>query len=149
VKKCFVVSLFLVLFICLVTISYANLVENIDYSVDFQEKTSDMAAILHINFISIFPDIIQVEEIVKQQLKKYGSLIIKNNKLMSTLKTKRHYKNIIGSAWYINDLDPANPIKIKFKEDLGAYVWLGKTKTIVSFPQYLVFLKNNINKNTK
>jgi hypothetical protein len=144
VKKFSVVSLFLVLVISLVNISYANLVENTDYSVDFQEKTSDMAAILHINFISIFPDVIHAEEIVKQQLKKYGSLIIKNNKLVSTVKTKKRYKNIIGSAWYRNELDPANPIKIKFKEDLGAYVWIGKTQTIVSFPTYMAFLKKNI-----
>jgi hypothetical protein len=146
VKKLFFVSLFLVFFIFLVNISYANLAENIDYSIDFQEKTPDMAAVLHINFISIFPDASQAEEIVKQQLKKYGSLITKNNKLISTVKAEKRYKNIIGSAWYINELDPANPIKIKFQKDLGAYVWIGKTKTIVPFPKYMVFLKKNINK---
>jgi hypothetical protein len=38
-------------------------------------------------------------------------------------------------------MDPENPIKIKFTEDLAAYVWLGKTKSIVPFPDYINFLK--------
>jgi hypothetical protein len=45
----------------------------------------------------------QAEEIVKQQLKKYGNLIIQNCHLISSLKTEKRYKNIIGSAWYINE----------------------------------------------
>jgi hypothetical protein len=149
VKKHFFLSLFLVFLIFPINISYANLVENIDYFVDFQEKTPNMAAILHVNFISIPPDIFQAEEIVKEQLKKYGSLIIKSNKLISTVKAEKRYKNIVGSAWYINELDLANPTKIKFQKDLGAYVWIGKTKTIVPFPKYMTFLKKNINKHTK
>jgi hypothetical protein len=149
VKKYFFIFGFLISFIFLDIISYANLVENIDYSVDFQEKTPDMAAILHINFISVFPDAYQAEEIVNQQLKKYGNLITQNGHLISTVKTEKRYKNIIGSAWYINELDPSNPIKIKFQKDLGAYVWIGKTKTIVPFPKYMAFLKKNINKSSK
>ncbi|MDR2396162.1 MAG: hypothetical protein LBD57_06140 [Endomicrobium sp.] len=148
-KKYFFIVSVLFFFIFWDVISYANLVENIDYSVDFQEKTPNMAAILHINFISVFPDAYQAEEIVKQQLKKYGVLIIQSGHLISTVKKEKRYKNIIGSAWYINELDPTNPTKIKFQKDLGAYVWIGKTKTIVTFPKYMIFLKKNLNKHTK
>jgi hypothetical protein len=144
VKKCFFSFVFFISFIFLVVPSHANLVENTDYYVDFQEKAPNMAAILHINFISVFPDTYQAEEIVKQQLKKYGNLIIQNGHLISSLKTEKRYKNIIGSAWYINELDPANPTKIKFQNDFGAYVWIGKTKTIVTFPKYMIFLKKNL-----
>jgi hypothetical protein len=146
VKKYFFSFVF---FISLVVISYANLVENTDYFVDFQEKAPNMAAILHINFISVFPDVDQAEEIVKQHLKKYGNLITQNGHFISTIKAEKRYKNIIGSAWYVNELDPANPIKIKFQKDLGAYVWIGKTKTTVTFPTYISFLKKNLNKHTK
>jgi hypothetical protein len=149
VKKYFFIVSVLFFFIFWDVISYANFVENIDYSVDFQEKTPNMAAILHINFISVFPDAYQAEEIVKQQLKKYGVLIIQSGHLISTVKKEKRYKNIIGSAWYINELDPANPTKIKFQKDLGAYVWIGKTKTIVTFSKYMIFLKKNLNKHTK
>ncbi|MDR1523402.1 MAG: hypothetical protein LBS29_05590 [Endomicrobium sp.] len=148
-KKYFFIVSVLFFFIFWDVISYANFVENIDYSVDFQEKTPNMAAILHINFISVFPDAYQAEEIVKQQLKKYGVLIIQSGHLISTVKKEKRYKNIIGSAWYINELDPANPTKIKFQKDLGAYVWIGKTKTIVTFSKYMIFLKKNLNKHTK
>jgi hypothetical protein len=139
VKKYFIVFLFSASFMFLIKTCFANLIENTDYFVDFQEQTTNMAAILHVNFISVFPDVDQAEEIVNQQLKKYGNLITQTG----------HYKNIIGSAWYVNELDPANPIKIKFQKDLGAYVWIGKTKTIVTFPRYMAFLKKNLNKHTK
>ncbi|MDR0617493.1 MAG: hypothetical protein LBG23_01790 [Endomicrobium sp.] len=145
-KKYFIVFLFSASFMFVIKTCFANLIENIDYFVDFQEQTINMAAILHINFISVFPDVDQAEEIVKQQLKKYGNLITQNDHFISTIKAEKRYKNIIGSAWYVNELDPANPIKIKFQKDLGAYVWIGKTKTIVTFPKYMAFLKKNLNK---
>ncbi|MDR3125280.1 MAG: hypothetical protein LBU10_05385 [Endomicrobium sp.] len=148
-KKYFIVFLFSASFMFLSNACFANLIENTDYFVDFQEQTTNMAAILHINFISVFPDVDQAEEIVKQQLKKYGNLITQNSHFISTIKAKKRYKNIIGSAWYVNELDPANPIKIKFQKDLGTYVWVGKTKTIVTFPRYMAFLKKNFKKHTQ
>ncbi|MDR3256251.1 MAG: hypothetical protein LBT18_01115 [Endomicrobium sp.] len=120
---------------------FREFVEKIDYFVEFKEKSPEMAAVLHVNFISIPPESKEAEEIVKQQLKIYGNMIVSHNKVFAIVKKKTKYKNIIGSAWYINDIDPANPIKIKFQKDLAAYVWLGKTRKIVTFPNYMYFLK--------
>ncbi|MDR0956671.1 MAG: hypothetical protein LBL77_02260 [Endomicrobium sp.] len=127
------------------TICSRNFVERIDYFVEFQEKTPKMAATLRVNFIN---DVSNPEEIVKNQLKKYGQLLISNKKAFTVVKKEIKYKNIIGSAWYINNIDPKNPIKIKFQKNLGAYVWLGKTRTIVPFPNYISFLKKE-HKNSK
>jgi hypothetical protein len=127
---------------------FRNLVEQIDYFVEFQEKSPEMAAILRVNFISNVSNSEEIEEIVKNQLKKYGQLLITNKKAFTTVKKELRYKNIIGSAWHINEVDPENPIKIKFQKDLGAYVWLGKTRTIVPFPNYISFLKKE-HKNSK
>jgi hypothetical protein len=88
-----------------------------------------MPAVLHVNFIRLIPEPKEAEEIVKQQLKIYGNI------------EKNKCKNIIGSAWHINEGNPANPVKIKFQKDLAAYVWLGKTRKIAAFPDYISFLK--------
>ncbi|MDR1926244.1 MAG: hypothetical protein LBQ13_00960 [Endomicrobium sp.] len=111
-----------------------ELTEKIDYFVEFKEKSPEMAAVLHVNFINFMPESKTAEDIVKQQLKIYG------NRLKSPA------KNIIGSGWYINEADPANPVKIKFQKDLGAYVWIGRIKNIVTFPSYINFLKKARNR---
>jgi hypothetical protein len=105
-----------------------DFIEGVDYVVDFQEKSPKMAAVLHINFKNVMPNTEEAEKIVKMQLKTYGIKL-------------RIRKNIIGSAWYVNNTDPANPIKIKFQQDLSAYVWIGKTKEIVQFTTYINLLK--------
>jgi hypothetical protein len=115
-----------------------DFVEKTDYFVEFQEKSPKMAAVLHVNFTSDIPEPKEAEEIVKQQLKAHGNMLAANKKVAK-------YKNIIGSAWYVNKTYSANPVKIKFQKDLGAYVWLGKTKRIVTFPDYMSFLKRERN----
>ena len=125
---------------------FKNFIEKTDYFVEFHEKSSDMAAILHIKFMSATPEAEEAEKIVKYQLKKYGSILTANRKVITTSKKGVKYKNIIGSAWYVNDTDTANFTKINFKKDLGAYVWLGKTNTIVPFPNYMSFLKKEKSK---
>jgi hypothetical protein len=109
--------------------------------VDFHEKSPEMAATLHVIFAGVVPEPSEAEKIVKQELRIYGNNLIASNKVMRIEKKEKRYKNIIGSAWKTDITDPANPIKIKFTEDLAAYVWLGKTKTIVPFPDYMTFLK--------
>jgi hypothetical protein len=104
--------------------------EKINYSVNFQKKSPEMAAVLHINFTNI-PKLKTVEEILKQQLKIYGYMLISN---------KNTRKNIIGSAWHTNS-NSKNFTKIKFQKDLAAYVWLGKIKQVVTFHDYINFLK--------
>jgi len=127
---------------------FRNLVEKIDYFVEFQEKPPEMAAILHVNFTTDIPEPKEAEEIVKQQLKIYGNKLVVQKKALVKTKKGIKYKNIIGSAWYINDKDPANPVKIKFQKDCAAYVWLGKINNIVTFPNYMSFLKKEIERNT-
>jgi hypothetical protein len=111
-----------------------DLTEKIDYFVEFRDKAPGMAAVLHVNFINFMPESKTAEDIVKQQLKIYGNRL------------KSPGKNIIGSGWYINESDPANPVKIKFQKDLGAYVWIGRIKNIVTFPSYINFLKKSRNR---
>ncbi len=117
---------------------FGDFVEKIDYFVEFQEKLPGMSAVLHVNFISVIPEPKEAEKIVKQQLEIYGNMTATNKKTPKC-------KNIIGSVWYINKADPAKPVKIKFQKDLAAYVWLGKTRKIVAFPDYISFLKKERN----
>jgi hypothetical protein len=125
---------------------FRNFVEKIDYFVEFQEKSPEMAAVLHVNFTRVMPEPEEAEEIVKQQLKIYGNKLILQKKAIVKTKKETKYKNIIGSAWYINE-DTAIPIKIKFQKDCAAYVWLGKIKKTVTFPSYISFLKKEIERN--
>ncbi|MCA6084966.1 hypothetical protein [Candidatus Endomicrobiellum agilis] len=136
-KKYFSTAAFTLIFAANV-FCFGDFVEKTDYFVEFQEKLPKMAAVLHVNFTRDIPEPKEAEEIVKQQLKAYGNTIAANKK-----STK--YKNIIGSAWYVNKTYSANPVKIKFQKDIGAYVWLGKTKRIVTFPDYMSFLKRERN----
>jgi hypothetical protein len=116
---------------------FGDFAKKTSYSVEFQEKLPGMPAVLHVNFISFIPEPKEAEEIVKQQLKIYGNIWAN--------KKATECKNIIGSAWHINKENPANPVKIKFQKDLAAYVWLGKTRKIVAFPDYISFLKKEKN----
>jgi hypothetical protein len=148
--KTYFLTTILILIFSTNAICSRNYLEQTDYFVKFEEKSPEMAAILHINFISVIPSPKEAEEIVKQQLKKYGNMLIANNKVSTTVKKEIKYKNIIGSVWYINDSDLANPVKIKFQDNLGAYAWIGKTNTIATFPNYMSFLKKEkANKNIK
>jgi hypothetical protein len=139
--KKFIIILILMFSFATVAFCLRTFIEGTDYIVDFQEKSPEMTATLHINFIGIIPEPAEAEKIVKTQLKIFGNKLIAGNKVTHLIKKEMRYKNIIGSAWYANNSDPANPIKVKFQEDLAAYVWLGKTKTIVTFPDYMAFLK--------
>lgn len=51
------------------------------------------------------------------------------------------FKNIIGSVWYGSEDDPENRQKIQYAENSSAFVFIGKTKKIVPFPDYIKFLK--------
>ena len=139
-KKFFIILMFTFSFTTSVFCT-RDFIEGIDYTVDFHEKSPEMAATLHVNFVGVIPEPSKAEKIVKQKLGIYGNKLIASNKVIRTEKKETRYKNIIGSAWKTNITDPTNPIKIKFTEDLAAYVWLGKTKSIVPFPDYIVFLK--------
>jgi hypothetical protein len=139
-KKFFIILILLFSFAA-VAFCLRNFIEGTDYIVDFQEKSPEMAATLHINFIGVIPEPAEAEKIVKTQLKIFGNELVSGNKSTHLIKKNIRYKNIIGSAWYANNSDPANPIKVNFQEDLEAYVWIGKTKTIVTFPDYMAFLK--------
>lgn len=129
-KKILISLVSIVSILCFMRVAFClrDFIEGVDYVVDFQEKSPKMAAVLHINFKNVMPNTEEAEKIVKMQLKTYGIKL-------------RIRKNIIGSAWYVNNTDPANPIKIKFQQDLSAYVWIGKTKEIVQFTTYINLLK--------
>jgi hypothetical protein len=139
--KFFIVGSICIFYFTASAFCFRTFIEGQEYTVEFQEKSPEMAATLHINFINVIPESQEAEEIVKKQLQIFGDKIVSGNKVIHTIKKETKYKNIIGSAWYGNNADPANPIKIKFQPDLSAYVWIGKTKNIVPFPDYMSFLK--------
>jgi hypothetical protein len=139
-KKFFIALIFISSF----TISafcLRDFIEGCDYTLDFQEKSPEMAAVLHVNFIGIAPELEEAEKIVKKQLKIYGNKLVAAKRVVYTEGKRIRYKNIIGSLWKENITDPENPTKIRFNKDLSAYVWIGKTKAIVPFPDYMAFLK--------
>jgi hypothetical protein len=117
----------------------AGFTEGLDYTVDFQAKTPEYAAVLHVNFTTVQPDPEHAEAIVKEKLQSYGKLIDEEKTFSSD--GQQQYKNIIGSAWYIVDASSDSAVKIKFAKDLSAYVRIGKTKKTVPFPAYISFLK--------
>ncbi len=147
-KKFLLPALFVTVF-CALSFAARNFVENTDYFVDFKQNSENMAAVLHINFISMQPEPSEAESILKSHLKTYGAQLEKERLEQKKAKPKaktgkdedEKYKNIIGSVWYAENGDPENMVKVKYKEDLSAYVWLGKTKKIVAFPSYIAFLK--------
>ncbi|MDR1926299.1 MAG: hypothetical protein LBQ13_01240 [Endomicrobium sp.] len=140
-KYSFTIPIILIIIISTNAFCLRNYVERIDYFIEFHEKSPEMAAVLRINFINFIPESKEAEEVVKYQLERYGNMLVTNNKMSATVENENKYKNIIGSAWYINDENPTNHIKIKFQNDLAAYVWIGKTRTVIPFPKYMSFLK--------
>jgi hypothetical protein len=159
-----------IIFAVLLTLFFASAVfaarifiEGADYFVDFVQNEDARAAVLHINFTEIEPTPQEAESLLKDQLKIYGKIIederISRNKEEDEAKTKNKakiktvqissaaadvqeeekFKNIVGSVWFIKDLE--NPVKIKFDDYIASYVYIGKTKKIVQFPDYITFLK--------
>ena len=131
-----------------------NFIEGEDYTADFQRKDDNMAAVLRINFINAAPSPQDAEAVVKNQLEIYALIIESEKEDLGQKEPEQEqsgqeeseaeeekFKNIIGSAWWYNPSNPEEPVKIKFKEDLSAYVYIGKTKKIVPFPDYVSFLK--------
>ena len=132
---------------------------------DFKQNDDTMLAVLHINFIEAQPAPEEAEPLLMSQIKKHSKIIEeyraeinkaakKNAKekpktkaaaaakdALSKEEDEKVYKNLIGSVWYPENGDPEQMAKVKFKEDVSAYVWLEKTKRIVSFPNYIAFLK--------
>jgi hypothetical protein len=136
-KKIFLTISF-ILILAVDIFCFGNFIKGIDYFVKFQEKSPGVLAVLHVYFTSVIPEPKEAEEIVKQQLEIYGNMSAANKKTPKC-------KNIIGSAWHINKANPEDSVKIKFQKDLAAYVWLGKTRKIVAFPDYISFLKKGKN----
>jgi hypothetical protein len=111
--------------------------DKIHYDISFKEKTQDMLAVLHVNFFDVV-SYYYAEKILKEELKKYGNLLISTNKVCFNTENGLRHKNIIGSAYIIID---KKITKIMFEKNNGSYVWIGKTKSILTFNDYIMFLK--------
>lgn len=146
-------------------------IEGTDYFVDFKQNDDHMLAVLHVNFIDAQPSAEEAEPVLMSQMKIHAKIIeeykaeskkaaaaeakakakekaktkaaaaAKNALVKEDEEEEELYKNLIGSVWYQENGDPEKMVKVKFKEDVSAYVWLEKTKRIVSFPNYIAFLK--------
>ncbi|MDR2860539.1 MAG: hypothetical protein LBV66_01740 [Elusimicrobiota bacterium] len=123
-KKVFLTAVFI---FCFSAVTFGELFEGLDYNVEYIAKPANMADVLHVNFISLMPSPSAAADIVKQQLQVYGE--------------KQSRKNIVGTAWHTITGDEKDLQKIKFSQDLGAYVWMGRSKRVVSFTNYLYILK--------
>jgi hypothetical protein len=71
-----------------------DFIEGIDYTVDFHEKSPEMAATLHVNFVGVVPEPSEAEKIVKQKLRIYGNKLIASNKVMHI--EKKHAIKILS-----------------------------------------------------
>jgi hypothetical protein len=130
-----------------------------------------MAAVLHINFIGIEPSPEEAERLLKDQLTIYGKILddekeakkkeaeeaektakkekpkvketLENADLLDAKEEEEEeiFKNIIGSVWFSADGNPENLTKIKYTDYFASFARIGKTKKIVTFPDYISFLK--------
>jgi hypothetical protein len=174
-KKILSVLLFVALFAGS-AFALREFVEGTDYYTDFKQNEENMAAVLHIKFISLMPAPEEAESILKDQLKVYGNIIeaeteaaVKEQEEAEKEKTKKDkpkkskeekltkeeqqikellepeeekkFKNIIGSVWFASEENPEIMEKVQYGENSSAFVRLGKTQQIVSFPDYIKFLK--------
>jgi hypothetical protein len=108
------------------TIASAELFEGVDYYIDYKQKPSGYADTLHVNFVSLMPSPSAAAEVLRRQLAVYGG---------------KHKKNIVGTAWHTVTGSDQDLKKIKFADDLGAYVWMSGSKKVVPFPTYVQTLK--------
>ncbi|MDR1952037.1 MAG: hypothetical protein LBQ37_00795 [Elusimicrobiota bacterium] len=116
--------------LCLLSFSaaaFSELIESVDYYVDYKQNPPNTADALHVNFITLMPNPSAAAEIVKQELAAYGR--------------RGGNKNIVGSAWHTVTGDEKDLRKINFSTNLGAYVWIASSKRIVPFNEYISILK--------
>ena len=166
--KKLILTVFCVLFFSGAVFAARTFIENTDFSVNFTQKEYGEPSVLHINFTTMEPTAQEAESLLKDQLNIYGKIIederiakkkeedeakAKENNEKNDIKAVQNpdaaenlqeeeeekFKNIIGSVWVLKDGE--NPVKIKFNDYLASYVYIGKTKKIVQFPDYITFLK--------
>ncbi|MDR2772314.1 MAG: hypothetical protein LBB93_02490 [Elusimicrobiota bacterium] len=111
-----------------VTAAFAELIEGVDYYVEYKKTPPTHADVLHVNFISLMPNPSASADVVRRQLLIYGP--------------RSGHKNVIGSAWHTVTGDSKDLRKMNFSNNLGAYVWIGSSGRIVPFNQYITILKN-------
>jgi heme exporter protein D len=126
-KRYFALALFL--FLANGLSASGDFEKDVDYTVNFEEKSTGTVSVLHIIFKEnvAVPEMSEIAEIIKSQLNFFGNSLSLQ-------------KNIMGSAWYRDSLT-GEQTKITFQEGYGAFVWLGSKKSIVPFPSYVTFLK--------
>jgi len=154
---------FCVLFFSGAGFAARNFIEDTDFFVEFTQKEYGEPSVLRINFIRTEPTPQEAELLLKDQLNIYGKIIedekIELKKAEEEKKAAQNlivpeteqeqkekeeeeeekFKNIIGSVWLTKNEE--DPVKIKFNDYLASYVYIGKTKKIVQFPDYITFLK--------
>ncbi len=105
-----------------------KIIEKESYVIQIKQNEKKYPKVLYVIFKDIYPDVESVKKILKAELL---SLAKKENKEI----------NIIASAWF-NDGKTDALQKIKLSEKYGSLVWAGsKTKSVMTFPEYLNFLK--------
>ncbi|MDR3195531.1 MAG: hypothetical protein LBT58_01890 [Endomicrobium sp.] len=90
-KKLFITLMFAFSF-TIAAFGLRDFIEGTDYTVDFHEKSLEMAATLRVNFMEVVPEPAEAEKIVKQKLKLYGDKLTASNKAIRTGKKKRSIK---------------------------------------------------------
>jgi hypothetical protein len=160
------IAVFTVLFFSGAAFAAREFIEGTDFFVDFTQKEYGMASVLRINFSDVEPTPQEAEFLLKDQLTIYGKILederiaqekeetgeTKKSSKAKTVQTPAaaeviaeeeevRFKNIVGSVWHFAKGSRETAVKIKFNDHLASYVYIGKTKKIAPFPDYLAFLK--------
>lgn len=105
-----------------------RIIEKENYIIQIKQNEKNYPKVLYVIFKETYPDLESARKILKAELL---SLAKKENKEI----------NIISSAWFDDGKSDVLQ-KIKFSEKYGSLLWVGaKTKSVMTFPEYLDFLK--------
>lgn len=102
-------------------------IERQNYNVQIKQYKKDYPVVLYI----VFKEAVPVSDEIKNLLYKELRILSKKEGLKN---------DIIASAW-INDTISETLTKIDLSEGSSAFVWVSKEKKIISFADYLKFLK--------
>jgi hypothetical protein len=101
--------------------------ERQNYKVETKQYKKDYPTVLYIIFTAEIPSSNEIKNLLYKELK-------------ISSKKEGVANNIIASAW-IDDSTSDTLTKIELSEGSSAFVWVAKEKKIMSFSDYLKFLK--------
>jgi len=100
-----------------------------NYQLQIKQYDKDYPVVLYVVFKQSTPLLSSINKILKQEI-------------ISLSKKEGAKNNIIASAWFEHENDENNELeKIKLNSQYSAFVWVKEKKTVMTFYDYLQFLK--------